>query len=47
MKLFTILCGASGSHASKMAVLKEEILIYQHVYNIAAKFQRQHSCFQG
>ena len=47
MKLFTILCGASGSQKSKMAVFKEEILISQHVYNIAAKFQRQHSYFQG
>ena len=47
MKLYTIWCGASGSHKSKMAVLKEEILISQHVYNIAEKFQRQHSCFHG
>ena len=38
MKLFTILCGSSGSQKSKMAVLKEEILISQHIYNIAAKF---------
>ena len=47
MKLFSSLCGASGSQKSKMAVLKEEILISQHVYNIAEKFQRQHPCFQG
>ena len=37
MKLYTIWCGASGSQKSKMAVLKEEILISQHVYNIAEK----------
>ena len=37
MKLFPILCGASESQKSKMAVLKEEILISQHVYNIAEK----------
>ena len=47
MKLFYILCGASGSHKSKMAVLKEEILISQHLYNIAAKFQRLYPCFQS
>ena len=45
MKLFTILCGTSVSQKSKMAVLKEEILISQLVYNVAAKFQRQHLCF--
>ena len=37
MELSTILCGASGSQKSKVAVLKEEILISRHVYNIAAK----------
>ena len=47
MKLFSILWGASGSHKSKMAVLKEEILISQHVYNITEKFQRLDICFQG
>ena len=47
MKLFSILCGASGSQKSKMAVLKEDFLISQHVYNIAANFQLQNSCFQG
>ena len=30
-----------------MAVLKEKMLISQFVYNIAAKFQGQNSCFQG
>ena len=38
--LFPILCDASGSRKSKMAVLKEEILIAQHVYNIVAKFPK-------
>ena len=47
MNLFFKLCGASGSQKSKMAVLKEEIRISLHVYNIAAKFQRQNSCVQG
>ena len=47
MKLFSILCCPSRSQKSKMAVFKEEILISQHVYNIAAKFQQQNSCFQG
>ena len=46
-KLFSILCGTSGSKYSKMAVLKEEILISQHIYNIADKLQRQNPCFQG
>ena len=45
MKLFSILCSASGSQKYKMAVLKEEILISQHVYNIAVKFQ--HPSFEG
>ena len=36
-KPYTIWCGASGSQKSKMAVLKEEILISQHVYNILRK----------
>ena len=44
--LFFILCGASESQKSKMAAHKPEILISQHVYNIAEKFQRQHPCFQ-
>ena len=39
--------GASGSQKSKMAVLKEELLIFLHVYNIAEKFQWQISCFKG
>ena len=37
MKLFPILCYASGSWKSKMAASKEEILIIQHVYNIVSK----------
>ena len=32
MKLLSILCSASGSQKSKMAVLKEELLIFQHMY---------------
>ena len=36
-KLFAILCDASGSRKSKMAALKEELLIDQHAYNIVAK----------
>ena len=36
-KPYTIWCDASGSHKFKMAVLKEEILISQHVYNILRK----------
>ena len=36
MKMFSILCGASGSLKSKMAVYKPEILISQPVYKIAA-----------
>ena len=47
MKLFSILCGASGSQKSKMAVLKKEILISQPVSNITEKFQRLNICFQG
>ena len=47
MKLFLILCYASGSHKSKMAAHKPEILISQPVHNVAAKFQRLYSCFQG
>ena len=39
-KLFPILCDVSGSRKSKMAALKEEILIVQHIYNIVAKFPR-------
>ena len=46
MKLYSILWGASGSQKSKMAVLKEEILISLHVYNIIEKFQRLNICFQ-
>ena len=46
MKLFLILCYASGSHKSKMAAHKPEILISQPVHNVAAKFQRLYSCFQ-
>ena len=42
-----MLYGASGSQKSKIAVIKEEILISQHVYNIAEKFQRQLPCFKG
>ena len=30
------LCGASGSQKSKMAALKEEELITEHLYNIAS-----------
>ena len=47
IKLFSMLYGASGSQKSKIAVIKEEILISQHVYNIAEKFQRQLPCFKG
>ena len=43
-KLFPILCDASGSRKSKMAALKKEILIAQHVYNIVAKFPRLKLC---
>ena len=43
-KLFPILCHASGSWKSKMAALKEEILIDQHAYNIVAKFPRLETC---
>ena len=43
MKLFSILCGVSGSQKSKLADLKEEIP--QHVYNIDEKFERQHPFF--
>ena len=39
IKLFSILCDASGSQISKMAAYKKkEILISQPVYNIAVKF---------
>ena len=44
MKLFTILCGSSGSQKSKMVAHKPEILISQLVYNITAEFQRQLPC---
>ena len=43
MKLLSILCGASGSQKSKMAAHKDEALISQLVYNIAAQFQRRQS----
>ena len=45
LKQLSILCGASGSQKSKMAAQKDEVLISQQVYNIAAKFQRRHPCF--
>ena len=47
MKLFTILCGASGSQKFKVTAHKPEILIFQSVYNIAAQFHRLYPCFQG
>ena len=47
MKQLSILCGASGSQKSKMAAQKDEVLISQQVYNIAAKFQQRHPCFWG
>ena len=45
-KLFPILCDASRSRKSKMAVLKEEILIDQHIYNIVAKFEAINMYFE-
>ena len=39
-KLFIILRDASGSRKFKMAALKEEIQIAQHVYNIVAKYPK-------
>ena len=39
MKLFSLLCDASGSHKSKIAAYKPEIIISQLVHNVAAKFQ--------
>ena len=35
--LFSILFNASGSHKSKMAAHKQGELIYELVYNVAAK----------
>ena len=47
MKLFSLLCDASGSQKSKMAGSQTEILISQLVHNVATKFQRLYPCFQG
>ena len=47
MKLFSILCNASGYQKSKMVAYKPEVLISQAVYIIAERFQRQYPCFQG
>ena len=33
MKLFSVFCGATGSQNFMIAVLKEHLLISQHVYN--------------
>ena len=45
MELFSLLCDASGSHKSKMAAHKPEVLISQPVHNVSAKFQRRYSIF--
>ena len=47
MELYSILCGASESQKSKMAAVKEEELISQHVYIIAVTFQRHLTCFHA
>ena len=39
MKLFPILCDASGGQKSKMAAHKQAILISQPAYKITAQFQ--------
>ena len=47
MKIFLILCDATGSQKSKMADHKPEILISKSVCNITAQFQQLYPCFQG
>ena len=42
---FFILFDTSRSQNFKMAAHKPEVLIFQPLYNVAAKFQRQYPCF--
>ena len=45
MQLCFISCNASGEHKSKMAAHKQEILISELVYNVAAQLQRLYPWF--
>ena len=45
MKLFLILCHASGSQKSKMAAHKQGILISQLENNVAVQLQPLYQCF--
>ena len=47
MKIFPILCVASESQKTKEVAHKPEILKFQPVYNITAKFHKQLPYFQG
>ena len=47
IELFPTLFSASGSKKSKMAAHKQEILIFQLLYHVAAWFQQQYPRFWG